>query len=247
MRPGRCIGILMLWLCSLPVQGQSVRSLIGDGNDKYEDGKFDDAEISYRKALEEEQGLMEGHFNLGNALHKQRKFDQSAHEFETAATTAKEKEAQASAYYNMGNTFTEAGQFKEAIKAYTESLKRNSGSADAKYNLSYALRKLQEQKQQQDKQDQQKQKPQQNEQDKNQQQQNEQQQNAQQKEQERQQSENQQRQNKPQDSQQQQAPPNQMSKADAERILDVVKNNEKEVQKKIQVRPRKRARTERDW
>lgn len=245
----RWICVLVFSLCAVPAQSQSVRSLIGDGNEKYEDGKFDDAEISYRKALEEEQGLMEGHFNLGNALNKQRKFDQSAHEFETAATTAKEKEAQASAYYNLGNTFTEAGQYKEAIKAYAESLKRDPMNADAKYNLSYALRKLQEQKQQDNqKQNQQDQKPQQDQKDKSQQQQNEQQQNKQQQEQKQQQSENQQRnQEKQQDAQQQQARPNQMSKADAERILDVVKNNEKEVQKKIQVRPRRRTRTERDW
>ncbi len=38
-----------------------------------------------------------------------------------------------------------------------------------------------------------------------------------------------------------------MSKADAERILEVLKNNEKEVQKKLRVRQAVRPKTDKDW
>ena len=38
-----------------------------------------------------------------------------------------------------------------------------------------------------------------------------------------------------------------MSKADAQRILDVLKDNEKEVQKKLRVRQAVRSKTDKDW
>ena len=38
-----------------------------------------------------------------------------------------------------------------------------------------------------------------------------------------------------------------MSKADAERILDVLKNNERDIQKKRQASQAGRARTDKDW
>jgi tetratricopeptide (TPR) repeat protein len=72
-------------------QPQSTRSLINDGNGLYEDGKYDEAEINYRKALEKEQGSLAGHFNLGNSLSKQKKFDQSIKEFETPRAVHKRR------------------------------------------------------------------------------------------------------------------------------------------------------------
>jgi len=68
---------------------QSVRSLVNGGNDKYEDRKFADAEIDYRKALEQEHELVEGHFNLGNALYKQGKFDEAVRAYEAARQAAR--------------------------------------------------------------------------------------------------------------------------------------------------------------
>ena len=53
-----------------------------------------------------------------------------------------------------------------------------------------------------------------------------------------------------QQQQQQQQPRNQekqMAKAEAERILDVLKNSEKDVQKKLRVRQAVRAKTDKDW
>jgi tetratricopeptide (TPR) repeat protein len=214
---------------------QSTRSLINKGNDRYEEGKFDEAEISYRKALEKEKDLVPGHFNLGNSLHKQKKFDQSVREFETAAVRAMEKETKADALYNMGNAFAEAGQYDKAVKSYVESLRLDPSDQDAKYNLSYALRKLREQPQQEqrggDKQ----------------QEQDQQQKNDQQKEQQQQQEQQGQDQSKPQQRQSAQHGEKQISRADAERILEVLKNNERDVQKKLRARKSLRVRTDRDW
>ena len=244
--------ILMSCIVVNAEQAQSTRSLINDGNGLYKDGKYDKAEVDYRKALEKEQGSLPAHFNLGNSLSKQKKVDQSIKEFETAATSSQEKETKAHAMYNTGNSYLEGGQYDSAVKSYIEALKQDPGDEDAKYNLSYALRKMKDQKQQ----NQQQNKKDQNQQQK--QQQNKQQGNKNQnKDQNKNDNQNPQQKNQNQPGQQQdknaQNPPEQqpkekqMSRADADRILEVLKNNEKNVQKKLRVKARARPKTDKDW
>ena len=237
------IGVLLIFRSTTFTQ--SVRSLVRDGNSQYIDQKYSDAEVSYRKALEKEQGLVPGHFNLGNSLYKQDKADEAVREYENVLMKAESKETKAESYYNMGNAFMKGQRFQEAVKSYVESLKLDPNDQDTKYNLSYALEKLkQQQQQQQNKNDKNKdnnkdkQKDQQNQDQKNQDQQKQ----GQEKQNQQQQRDQQSQQQKPQQGQEKK-----MAKADAERILDVLKNSEKDVQKKLRVRPSVRARTEKDW
>ncbi len=215
-------------LSSFEARAESVRSLVNGGNDLYKEKKFTDAEVDYRKALEKKPDLVQGRFNLGNALYKQEKFDTSAQEFESAVISAQDQETKSRAFYNLGNTQVKAQKYQEAVTSYTESLKRNPNDPDAKYNLSYALLKLKEQQEQKDKkqgqggQDKNKQSKQGQQQQKNQQAQ---QQNAQQKNQQ----------------------AKKMSKADAERILDLLKNSEKDIRKKLLAKQAVRAKTDKDW
>jgi tetratricopeptide (TPR) repeat protein len=221
---------------------QSVRSLVREGNEQYKEKKYNDAEVNYRKALEKEQDLVPGYYNLGNSLYKQNKADEAVKEFESAVAKSENQKTQAEAYYNMGNAFMKGQHYPEAVKSYIESLKLNPYDQDTKYNLSYALEKMrqqQQQQQQQNKNDKNKdKKDQQNDQkqDQNQQKQDQQKQNRQQEQQ------NQQAQQQKQQSQEKK-----MAKAEAERILEVLKNDEKDIQRKLRVRPAVRAKTDKDW
>ena len=237
----RAHGAVLLTLLLLAGQktgAQSVRSLVNGGNDLYKEQKFTDAEVNYRKALDRERQLVQGHFNLGNALHKQGKFDDAVKEFETALGKAEQKDTRAYAHYNIGNSMMKEERYQDAVKAYIDALKLNPNDEDAKYNLSYALEKLKHQQQQQKK-DQNKQN--QNKDDK--QKQDQQQKNQQDKQKQDQQQKNQQDKQKQSSGQQQK----QMSRADAQRILEVLKNSEKEVQKKLRARQAVRAKTDKDW
>lgn len=223
---------------------QSVRSLVNSGNDLYAEKNYADAEVNYRKALEKDITSVPGQFNLGNALYKQEKHDESITSYEDVIRKSDSPRAKAHAYFNMGDAYMKSHKYQEAVKAFTESLKLDPYDQDAKYNLSYALMKLHEQQNQQPNKN--KKQP-----DKNQQQQNkQQQQDQQQQKQPQEQEQEQQRQQQEQQNQQQpkpQPPEKTMSKEDAERILDVLKNSEKEIQKKLRQRVAGRPKTEKDW
>ena len=215
-------------------RAQSTRSLVNGGNDLYREQKFSDAEVNYRKALEKEKGLVQGHFNLGDALTKEGKYDEAVREYQEALEKAAGKDTKAYAYYNIGNSQVKQQKYQDAVQSYVDALKIDPKDEDAKYNLSYALEKLrvpppkpQQNKKDQDKKDQNK-----KDQDK--------------KDQQNQPKPDQQKQDqkKQQSPQQQQK---QMSKADAQRILDVLKNSEKDVQKKLHQRQAVRPRTDKDW
>lgn len=237
-------GMLTLLLAFVAVSlSQSVRSLVRDGNEQYKDRKYSEAEVNYRKALEKEQDLVPGYYNLGNSLYKQNKADEAVKEYESAVAKTGNKQTRAEAYYNMGNAFMKGQHYPEAVKSYVESLKLNPYDHDTKYNLSYALEKMRQQQQQQ----------QQNKNDKNKDNKQD-QQDDQQKQDQNQQKQDQQKQNQQPEQQNQQAQQQKqqnqekkMAKAEAERILDVLKNDEKDIQRKLRVRPAVRAKTDKDW
>ena len=210
--------VALLAMHAICAMAQSARSLVRDGNAQYDKEKYGEAELDYRKALEREQDLVHGHFNLGDALHRQGKYAEAVDAFQHAVEQAGSPELKASAQYNIGNSFMKEEKYREAINAYIEALKLSPSDQDAKFNLSYALKKLREQQQQQ-----------QDRQDKNKQQQQQQQQQNQE-----------QQQTRPQEQRQ-------MSKAEAQRILEVLKNSERDIQKKLRVRQAVRPKSERDW
>ena len=183
-------GMVSFWivfftaLATQAMHAQSVRSLVNGGNDLYNDQKFTDAEVNYRKALEKEKELVQGHFNLGNALSKEGKYDDAVREFAIAGEKATSPETKGHAWYNIGNSLMGEQKYQEAVDAYIKSLQLNPRDQEAKYNLSYALEKLKQQQQQQkqqnknqDKKDQKKNQDQKNQQNKDQQKQDQQKQN----------------------------------------------------------------------
>ncbi|RYE21983.1 MAG: tetratricopeptide repeat protein [Sphingobacteriaceae bacterium] len=222
---------------------QNAKSLIHHGNELYEQKKFKEAELNYRKAVEKKNENVTGNFNLGDALYKQKKFDNAAKNFTDIASTAKNPAVKARAYHNLGNSMLETKKYQEGIDAYKKSLLNNPNDDATRYNLAYAQEMLKKQQQQnkqnnQDKKDQDKKDQDKKNQDKKDQDKNNQNQNPNQ-------------QNKDQDKkdQQKQPQPNQISKEDAQRMLDAMNNQEQGTQDKLKNKKLKggQARIEKDW
>jgi hypothetical protein len=135
--------------------------------------------------------------------------------------------------YNLGNSLLMANKVTESIDAYKASLKLDPDNMEAKYNLGYAqdLLKQQQQQQQQQNQDQNKE-------------------NQDNKDQKQQDQKGDQDQQQNQDKEQQQQQQEQaVSKEDAERILNALANEEKDVQEKVKLAKAKKeqVRTVRNW
>ncbi|MEW6193897.1 MAG: tetratricopeptide repeat protein [Bacteroidota bacterium] len=223
--------LLMFLTLSFVLNAQSKRGLVNDGVDLYKDGKFSDSEVNFKKSLEKDPELFQGHFNLGDAYYKQGRYDEAMQSYKNSLAFTDDKYNQSKVYHNIGNSLLKSQKYQESIGAYINALKLNPDDLETKYNLSYALNMLkqnQNQQQQQNK-DQNKQ-----DQDKDQQQNQNDQNKDQNKEQNKQ-------------NQQQQQQQNQISKDDAQRILEAMKNNEKDLQKKLRKVKGRAVAREKDW
>jgi Ca-activated chloride channel family protein len=235
------VTLFLLAILSASTTAQTVRSHISEGNHMYEKNKYTDAEVEYKKALEKNQKSKEAQFNLGNSYYKQQRFDEAMREYGNSGVSMKSPEERAATYYNAGNSLYQSNKYQEAVDAYKQSLRLNPNYEDTRYNLQMARAKLAQQQQQQ-KQQNKDQKQDQNKDQQKQNQQKDQQQNQQQNQQQQKQEEAKQDQTR-----QQMQKKNQMPKQEADRILDAMRNNEKEVQKNLRKREAVHVKVEKDW
>ena len=201
------------------------RDYIRKGNRLFNDSVFVDAEVNYRKALEVNPKSAVSMYNLGNTLSQQQKFQEAMEQYDSASKIEKDKMKLAHIYHNMGVLFQAGKDYAKAVDAYKMSLRNNPADHETRYNLALAQKMLKDQQNQQD-------------QDQN-QDQNKDQQNDQKKD----------------DQKDQQQPPkpekqdNQMSKENAEQLLNSVMQDEKDVQDKVKKQQKviQGGRLEKDW
>ena len=241
--------ILIVFLLLISdVFSQSNRSTLNEGVDKYEQKKYSDAEVDFRKVVESSPKNFEAMFNLGTSYYKQEKYDDAIKTFSGSIESAKDDKSRAKVYHNIGNSLLKSNKIEESIEAYKNALKFNPDDQDTKYNLSYALEMLKNKdKNQQNKNDKNDQKK--DDQQKQQDQQNQDQQNKDQNKQDQKQNPQPQDQDAKQDNtkQQQQPKEQKISKGEAQRILDALKNNEKDLQKLLRKKTGKVKKTDKDW
>lgn len=235
------------------------------GNKLYEEGKYEEASTAYEQALSKQPNYTPGLFNLGNSKYKLEDYEGARKIMDATAKTVTEKETQAAANYNIGNTYLKEKKYKEAVEAYKEALRKNPQDENAKYNLSYALEMLKNQqgggendknkdkKDDENKKDKDKDKQEQNK-DKNKDEQDKDKQDQQDKQ------DNKDEQNKEQDQQQQneqdnkdekekrpQSQPSKLSEQQAEQLLKALQQEEKKLQDKMKKGKGVPVRVEKDW
>ena len=205
--------------------------------------KYEEALKVYRNAQIEAPEASELHYNIGTTLLSKKDFAGAIQELEKTLN-AKDPQLQQRAYYNIGNGEYRLGEeliaqgkqegvqhWQQAIEAYKKSLKLNSSDLDAKFNIEFVQNKLKEMAQNSPQNKQPQQQQNQSPQQQNQQQPQEKNKEQQQPEQQAQSAEKKAEQKK--DEQQGEQEKQQMSKEDALRLLDAVKDEEKDLQKKL--------------
>jgi Ca-activated chloride channel homolog len=233
--------------------GDSLASNNKEANKLYKEGKIDDALSKWRDAQIENPDNDKLHYNIGNGLHEQKKYDDAFKEYEKSLDS-KDSELRHRAYYNIGNTHYRMGKLPEAIEDYKKCLEIDPKDEDAKYNIEFIKKKLEEQKKQESQKNNDKNRNEQQDKSKS-SESREDQQDKQQSGQEEKKEETQAKEEKDKPEQQgsEEKPAaeenkDQMSKEDAVRLLDAMKDDEKDLQKELRKQPAEgRYNVDKDW
>lgn len=252
----RLVLLGFLGLPSLWAPGPAANS---HGNRDYAKGRYDKALEEYQKAQQALPAEKILQLNNGTALLGAGKAQDALSPLMSASADPR-RDVQSRALYNAGNALAGAQQLEGALDAYRRAILADPKNLDAKFNYELMKRKLEEQKKQDEKKDKDK-KDQNKDQDKD---QNQDQKKDQDKNQQQQQQQQDQNKDQKQDPNQEQKPdPNQpppngepkdgppppagmMTKQEAERLLDALKDNEiKQLKEKLKSNRRKNV--EKDW
>jgi len=150
------IFILFLGITSLMFSQQKdpkdlereARKDVREGNELYNQLKFEEAEIAYKKALDKNPNYSKASYNLANTIYQKNQNKEAAFQYDLAEKIAPNKMSKAEIFHNMGNSFMREKQYDKAVNAYKNSMRNNSKDEETRYNLAMAQELL---KNQQDK------------------------------------------------------------------------------------------------
>ena len=193
--------LFILTIGSMSLFAQTDRSHIRMGNRLYRSGGIEQAEVEYSKAVTKNDRNPQALYNLACAYMQQNKDSLALTFFDKASNLETSKFRKSKSFHNAGVICQRHQMYKEAIKAYEQSLRLNPNDDETRYNL-VLCKRLQ----------------------KNQPQDNKQQQKQQQKQEKKQEK---------QEQKQQEQPKDQMSKDNAEQLLQAAMQEEKNTQHKL--------------
>jgi tetratricopeptide (TPR) repeat protein len=160
--PTVATAVLLLMFIPLLSFSQTKEKLIKKGNDAYDEKKYQEAAESYLKATAKDPANEKAFYNLGNALYKDKKAEESLSAYDAAILHSKNAIDKSAAWYNKGVVLQNDKKGAECIEAYKNALKLNPADEDARLNLQKALMQQKQEQQKEDEKKKQQQKQQQN-------------------------------------------------------------------------------------
>ncbi|MCR5014576.1 MAG: tetratricopeptide repeat protein, partial [Bacteroidales bacterium] len=133
----RRLMLLALLLSVMTLQAQTADKQIRKGNRQYHKGNYTEAEVLYRKVLDDQPTNAEAQFNLGDALYKQENYEDAMKAFQKVLEVSPDAKLKSQAVFNMGNCLLEQQKYYDAFNIYKVALKFNPDNDDALYNLEY--------------------------------------------------------------------------------------------------------------
>lgn len=211
---------------------QGIKSDVRRAGKLYKKGNYAAASAEYRRAILKDSLYAKANFGLANSAYQEGHYDQAKSYLERLAGAKQlPQRHQADVLHNLGNVAMKQKDYRAAVEAYEESLIRNPQNEATRYNLVLAQRLLKQQEQQKDNKQQQNKQDQQQQQDKQKDKQDpkkqDQQQNAQQKQDDKQQG------GKPAEPR-----PGQMSKEQAEQLLNSFRSDDEKTRRRVEQRQR---------
>ncbi|WP_083985161.1 tetratricopeptide repeat protein [Geofilum rubicundum] len=217
--------VLLALMATPEGKAQDERRYVRQGVAQLQNENYSAAETAFREALKIKPNSFEAGYNLATALFRQEKYEEAMQQLQATEPFAGEnKDKLAQLYHNLGNNYMYGQDIDNSIEAYKKSLRQNPLDDETRYNLIAAMKMKQEQEEQEQEEEEQEQ-----EQEQEQQQQEQQQDQDQQEQQEQQQQEEQ----KEEQQQQQQQESEGISRENAERLLEAIEQDEKEMMEKM--------------
>ncbi len=228
----RNIVVFILLMIASVSFAQNDRDYIRSGNRLYRNKSFDKAEVEYRKAVSANAENPQAVYNLGCSMMMQQKDSVAIQYFERASKLETNKLRRAKSNHNIGVILQNHKMYDKAIEAYKQALRDNPNDDETRYNLALCKKLL-------------KNNPDNNKQNKNQDKDKNQDKNKEENK------DNDKDKDKNKDKKDQQNPPpqEQMSKDNAEQLLNAAMQNEKQTQQRLQKamqQPRK-TRSQKNW
>lgn len=131
---------------------KNYRTLVYEGNEKFNGKDYDGASAKYMQAIKSNDKDFTAHYNLGNALYKSKKYEEAKAEFEKAQRFSQTLSDKSAALHNLGNAYMQMKQPEKAAQFYKQSLKQNPYSEATRKNYEIAKLKEKENQQKQQKQ-----------------------------------------------------------------------------------------------
>jgi Ca-activated chloride channel family protein len=150
-RAGRGAGSALVLLLALLGCALPVRADVGarmrEGGALERGGKYEEAVRKYQDALVLEPDNVRIRYNLGRALYRLNKPAEAAPEFQLGLLS-KTRRLKAWSLYNLGNCQFKQNGLDAAIASYTQALMLNPGDQQVKQNLEYCWKMKEQSKQQ---------------------------------------------------------------------------------------------------
>ena len=128
---------------------ENYRTLVHEGNQKFDGKDYDGASSKYMEAVKSNDKDFMAHYNMGNALYKSKKYEDAKVEFEKAQQLSQTISDKSAALHNLGNTYMQMNQPEKAADYYKKALKQNPYSEATRKN--YEIAKLKEKEKEQQK------------------------------------------------------------------------------------------------
>ena len=138
---------MLMIAAALPAFGQTDRKEVRQGNREFKKENFQDAEIAYKKALLKDSLSNAANFNLGNTYYRMENYSEADRYYAAVSDSLDRAGRGAESYFNQGDSFLKQRNWQAAVEAFKNSLRRNPDDMDAKSNLAYAQKMLQNEQQ----------------------------------------------------------------------------------------------------
>ena len=139
-----------LLLCFSAAFAQNEKREVRRGNRQFGREKYQECEISYKKALLADSLSAAANYNLGNTYYRLQNYAEADKAYAAVQDSLVRKPADiAKRYHNAGNSMLSQRNWQGAIEAYKNALRRNPGDMETKANLAYAQKMLENEQQNQ--------------------------------------------------------------------------------------------------